>query len=74
MIYLKFKALLVFLILLFTNSILAQTNNILSASTPSEVGVLAQNQKQSAKDKPLEYGYVAERDILWSKVVWENID
>ena len=28
---------------------------------------------QLAEDKPLEYGYVDDRDILYSKIVWEKI-
>lgn len=52
---------------------LAQSN-ILNASKPSQVGVMTEDQKKSTDDKPLEYGYIADRDILWSKVVWEKID
>lgn len=52
---------------------LAQSN-ILNASKPSQVGVMTEDQRKSTDDKPLEYGYIADRDILWSKVVWEKID
>lgn len=74
MMYSKFKAFILILIAFSTSFSFAQINNILNASTPSEVGVLTENQKKAAFDKPLEYGYVADRDILWSKVVWEKID
>ncbi len=57
----------------FTISSFAQSN-ILNAKRPSQVDSLAKVQKRFDDDKPLEYGYVGDRDILWSKVVWERID
>jgi gliding motility associated protien GldN len=56
-----------------SNLVLAQSN-ILNASKPSQVGVLTKSQVNSDDDKPLDYGYVGDRDVLWSKVVWEKID
>lgn len=50
----------------------AQTN-ILNAKAPSEIGVRTEAQKAVDNDKPLEYGYVDDRDILFSKMVWEKI-
>lgn len=49
-------------------------SNVLNAKKPSQVDELALEQKKFDDDKPLEYGYVGDRDILWSKVVWERID
>jgi len=49
-------------------------SNILNAKTPKEVGVMTEDQKSGNEDKPLEYGYIGDRDILWSKTVWEKID
>lgn len=48
--------------------------NILNARTPNEVGVKTASQLAADNDKPLSYGYVDDRDILWSKKVWEIVD
>ena len=54
-----FILLLVFI--LQTNTVLAQSN-LLNAKVPQEVGMqVAENQR------PIEYGYIDDRDILWSK-------
>ncbi len=47
--------------------------NILNAKSPEEIGVRTEAQKAVDNDKPLEYGYVDDRDILYSKMVWEKI-
>ncbi len=54
-------------------SAMAQAN-ILNAKKPEEIGIRTQEQKSIDNDAPLEYGYVDDRDILWSKTVWETID
>lgn len=54
-------------------SLMAQAN-ILNAKKPEEVGKKTEAQKALDNDTPLEYGYVDDRDILWSKTVWEAID
>src|SRR5690606_27230084 len=59
--------------MLVSVSSLAQ-NNILNASTPAEIGAPTASETKYGKDKPLEYGYVDDRDILWSKSTWETID
>jgi gliding motility associated protien GldN len=62
------------LVLCFTIASYGQVN-ILNAKDPKDIGELTEAQKQSRlNDEPLEYGYVGERDILWSKNVWEIID
>ena len=48
--------------------------NILNAKNPQEVGVRTEDQKKLDNDKPLEYGYVDDRDIMWSKMTWEIVD
>ena len=48
--------------------------NILNATTPSEIGIQNFDQKQSDNDSFLEFDYIDERDILWSKIVYEKID
>ena len=49
-------------------------SNLLNAGRPSDIGKKTAEQLAVDNDKPLEYGYVGDRDILWSKVVWEYID
>ncbi|WP_026753679.1 gliding motility protein GldN [Sediminibacter sp. Hel_I_10] len=55
-----------------TFGVLAQAN-ILNANTPQEVGVKTEAQLALDNDKPLEYGYVDDRDILFSKMTWEKV-
>jgi len=47
--------------------------NILNAKSPDEIGVKTDAQILMDNDKPLEYGYVDDRDILYSRVVWEKV-
>ncbi len=54
-------------------SIMAQAN-ILNAKEPEDIGKKTVAQLELDNDAPLEYGYVDDRDILWSKTVWEVID
>ena len=48
--------------------------NILNARKPEDIGKRTEAQITADNDKPLEYGYVDDRDILWSKTIWEVID
>ena len=48
--------------------------NLLNAKIPEQVGMKTPEQLAADNDKPLDYGYIDDRDILWSKVVWEYID
>lgn len=53
----------------------AQSNyGLLNAKKVSEIGNKSEDRVRIDQDKPLPYEYVDERDILWSKVVWETID
>ena len=61
------------LFMLLSPSIQAQLN-ILNAKTPDEIGLKTQAQIAYDNDNPLPYGYVDDRDILWSKTTWEIID
>src|SRR5690606_7557901 len=54
-------------------SMVAQAN-ILNAKVPQDIGKKTQSQIEQDGDVPLKYGYVDDRDILWSKTVWETID
>ena len=48
--------------------------NLLNAKDPADIGKKDRIQLRQDEDKKLEYGYVDERDILFSKVIWEIID
>ncbi len=48
--------------------------NLLNAKIPEEIGLKSAAQLVSDNDKPLEYGYVDDRDVLMGKTVWEIID
>ncbi|MFV0247641.1 MAG: gliding motility protein GldN [Tenacibaculum sp.] len=48
--------------------------NLLNAKKVSEIGYKSEAQIASEDDKPLPYGYISDRDVLWSKVVWEYVD
>ncbi|MBD0777227.1 gliding motility protein GldN [Maribacter sp. ANRC-HE7] len=67
------NVLLIGAVSLLPASIMAQAN-ILNAKKPEQIGVRTEAQKALDNDAPLEYGYVDDRDILWSKTVWETID
>jgi gliding motility associated protien GldN len=54
------------------NTVFAQAN-ILNAKKPQEIGVKTDMQILMDNDRPLEYGYVDDRDILYSTMVWEKI-
>ncbi|RXG12678.1 protein involved in gliding motility GldN [Leeuwenhoekiella aestuarii] len=51
----------------------AQTN-ILNAKMPDEMYEKTEEQIELDNDKPLPYGYVDSRDVLWGKNTWEIID
>lgn len=57
---------------LAANTMFAQAN-ILNAKIPEEIGMKTEAQLLLDNDKPLEYGYVGDRDILFSKMTWEKI-
>ncbi|WP_075341572.1 type IX secretion system ring subunit PorN/GldN [Tenacibaculum agarivorans] len=64
---------LVIIALTITSATFAQAN-LLNAKTVEAIGVKTQEQIDSDNDKPLPYGYISDRDVLWSKVVWEFVD
>ena len=67
------NVLLIGAVALLPISTMAQAN-ILNAKRPEEIGKKTESQIEKDNDAPLEYGYVDDRDILWSKTVWEVID
>jgi len=49
-------------------------SNMLNAKTPDQIGKKTEAQDSLDYDKPLPYGYVGDRDMLFSKKVWEVVD
>ena len=49
-------------------------SNLLNAKVPQEVGQMNEQQIEAENVSPIEYGYVYDRDVLWSKTIWEIID
>lgn len=58
--------------ILAVNTLFAQAN-ILNAKSPDEIGFRSEEQKAIDNDHPLPYGYVDDRDIMFSKMTWEEI-
>ena len=65
--YLVFVALLV-------SSYSNSQSNLLNATEVDQIGKQTKEKIASDNDIPLSYGYIDDRDILWSKVVWEFVD
>ncbi len=59
---------------LFTSCATLAQSNLLNAKSPDKINVKTEQQIKYDNDKPLEYGYVDDRDLLWGKTVWEVID
>ena len=57
----------------FISTIMAQAN-LLNARVPQEIGQLNEQQVEANDETPLAYGYIDDRDILWSKTIWEIVD
>ena len=64
---------LVYVTLLVSNIASAQVS-LLNAKSVDQIGKNTSESVASDNDTPLSYGYISDRDILWSKVVWEFID
>lgn len=69
----KLNLIPIFFVLLLSFEVDAQVN-LLNAQDPADIGKRDQKQIKQDEDKKLEYGYVDERDIMFSKVIWEVID
>jgi gliding motility associated protien GldN len=67
------KSLILTVLCVFAVSSSFSQANILNATSPDEIGVKTDAQIALDNDKPLEYGYVDDRDILYSKMIWEKI-
>lgn len=62
------------LVVLFTGLVGFSQSNILNAKDPSEIGKKTPEQIENDNNKFLKYGFIDDRDILWSKIVYERID
>lgn len=67
------KVAFLFLFLFFGSYFLYAQKSILNVKSPEEMLTDA-SEDISLFEKPIPYGYIDERDIMWSKVVWEVID
>ena len=64
---------LVFIALLVSSYSNSQSN-LLNATEVDQIGKQTKEKIAADNDSPLSYGYIDDRDILWSKVVWEFVD
>lgn len=58
----------------FASSSTFAQSNLLNAKVPTDIGKKSEAQLLKDNDKPLEYGYIDDRDVLMSKKTWEIID
>jgi gliding motility associated protien GldN len=70
----KLNTVIACLSILFVAQIGHAQSNLLNAKTPDEIGKKTAAQMEADNDKPLQYGYVHDRDVLMGKMVWEIID
>ena len=61
-------------LLTFSSITVSAQSNLLNAKTPDQIGKKSEAQMNSDNDKPLPYGYIDDRDVLFGKTVWEIID
>lgn len=69
----NFKSFLLTITAAFTVSGVFAQANILNAKSPDEIGIRTDEQKEIDNDRPLDYGYTDDRDILFSKMTWEKV-
>ena len=70
----KLNTIVACLSILFVSQMSHAQSNLLNAKTPDEIGKKTAAQMEADNDKPLQYGYVHDRDVLMGKMVWEIID
>ena len=68
------KIYLFILVFIFSSLGLYSQSNLLNARVPQDVGQLNEKQIIANDEDPLAYGFIDDRDVLWSKTVWEIID
>lgn len=70
----KYKVVSAFLLFASTVGFSQSDFGLLNAKKVAEIGDKSEKRIRLDQDNPLPYEYVDERDILWSKVVWETVD
>ena len=68
------KFFLITVLILITSNTISAQDNLLNATRVIDITKKTNDELSIENDKPLDYGYVNKRDILWSKIVWEFID
>lgn len=63
-----------FILFLLTSLSCFGQPNLLNAKTPKQIGVKSDNQLKYDNTKPLTYGYIDDRDVMFGKRTWEYID
>ena len=48
--------------------------NILNAKSPDEIGVTSAYDEVDSDEEPLAYGFISDKDVLFSKTIWEEIN
>ncbi len=69
-----YKLFFVLLLILSNSDFFYGQANLLNAVVPQEIGQLNEQQLATSDNEPLPYGYVDDRDVMWSKTIWEKID
>ena len=69
----KIRNYILFLFVL-SSGISSSQSNLLNANVPSEIGVKSSTQLDQDDESVLDYGYVDDKDVLFSKTIWELID
>ena len=69
-----YKNCLILFLTLLTSGLVTAQANILNAKTAEDIGKKNEQQILADNDGPIPYGYVDDRDVMWSKVVWEFVD
>ncbi|NVK52977.1 MAG: gliding motility protein GldN [Flavobacteriaceae bacterium] len=62
------------LVALLTVGVTSAQSSLLNAKSVDQIGKKTKEQLVADNDAPLPFDYVDDRDIMWSKVVWEVID
>ena len=48
--------------------------NILNAKSPDEIGITSAYDEVDSDEEPLAYGFISDKDVLFSKTIWEEIN
>ena len=59
---------------IFSGTLSFAQSNLLNAKTPDQIGKKPEADLMADNDKPLPYGYVHDRDVMFGKKVWEIVD